>query len=173
MPIEWYYLHIWGCLNFSWQSWVQLVSFPAQHFSWCTLHMLNKQGENIHTFPNFESVHHSMSSSNCCFLTCTQVSQETGKVVWYSYLLKNFPRFVVIHTVKGISLVNEVEVDVFLDFLCFLHDPMDVGNLFLVPLPFLKPACISGSSWFASYWSLTWRILSITLLACEISAIMQ
>ena len=54
-----------------------------------------------------------MSRSNCCFLTCTQVSQEAGQVVWYSHLLKNFPQFVVIHTVKGFSIVNEAEVDVF------------------------------------------------------------
>ena len=53
----------------------------------------------------------SMSGSNCCFLTCIQVSQEAGKVVWYSHLLKNFPKFVVIHTIKGFSIVNEAEVD--------------------------------------------------------------
>ena len=53
---------------------------------------------------------------NCCFLTCTQVSQEIGKVVWYSHLFKSFPQFVVIHTVKGFSIVNEAEVDIFLEF---------------------------------------------------------
>ena len=71
-----------------------------------------------------------MSISNCCFLTCIQeVSQETGKVVWYFHLFKNFPQFVVIHTVKGFSIVNEVEVDVFLEFSCFFYDLADVGNL--------------------------------------------
>ena len=70
-----------------------------------------------------------MSSSNCCFLTCTQVSQEAGKVVWYSHLFKNFPQFVVIHEVKGFHVVNETEVDVFLEFSCFFSDPTDVGNL--------------------------------------------
>ena len=54
-----------------------------------------------------------MSSSNCYFLTRIQVSQEAGKVAWYSHLSKNFPQFVVIHTVKGFSIVNEAEVDVF------------------------------------------------------------
>ena len=54
-----------------------------------------------------------MSSSNCSFLTCIQVSQEVGQVVWYSDLFKNFPQFVVIHPVKGFSVVNEAEVDVF------------------------------------------------------------
>ena len=54
-----------------------------------------------------------MSGSNCCFLSYIQVSQETGKVVWYSYLFKKFPQFVVIHAVKGFHVVNEAEVDGF------------------------------------------------------------
>ena len=57
-----------------------------------------------------------MSGSNCCFLTSMQVSQEAGQVVWYSHLLKNFPQYVVIHTVKGFSVVNEAEVDVLWNF---------------------------------------------------------
>ena len=52
-------------------------------------------------------------------------------MVWYSHLLKNFPEFVVIHTVKGFGIVNKAEVDVFLEFSCFFYDPMDVGNLIL------------------------------------------
>ena len=70
-----------------------------------------------------------MSSSNCCFLTCIQVSQEAGYVAWYSHLFKNFPQFVVIHTVKGFGKVNKAEVDVFLELSCFFGDPVDVGNL--------------------------------------------
>ena len=65
-------------------------------------------------FPNLEPVYCYKSSSNCYFLTCIQVSQETGKVVHYSHLFKNFPQLVVIHTVKGFSVVNEAEVDDFL-----------------------------------------------------------
>ena len=62
--------------------------------------------------------------SNCCFLTCIQISQEAGKVVWYSHLFKNFPQFVLIHTVKGFSIVNEAEVDVFfLELSWFFYDP--------------------------------------------------
>ena len=76
------------------------------------------------------------SGSDSCFLTCIQISQETGKVVWYSHLFKDFPQFVVIHTVKGFSVVNEGEIGVFLKFSCFSYDLMDVGNL------------ISGSSAF-------------------------
>ena len=92
-------------------------------------------------------------------------------MVWYSHLLKNFPQFVVIHTVRGFSKVSEAEVDVFLEFPCFFYNPADVGNLILVPLPFLNTVCSSGSFWFMYCWSLAWRILSITLLACEMSAI--
>ena len=51
-----------------------------------------------------------MSTSNCCFLTYIQVTQEAGQVIWYSHLLKNFPQFVVIHTVKGFGIVNKVDV---------------------------------------------------------------
>ena len=69
-----------------------------------------------------------MSGSNCCFLTCIQISQETGQMVWYSHLL-NFPQFVVIHTVKSFSVVNKVEADVFLELSCFSDDTTDVGNL--------------------------------------------
>ena len=69
-----------------------------------------------------------------------QISQEAGKVVWYSYLLKNFPQFVVIHRVKGFSVVNEAEVDVFLEFSCFFYDPADVGNLISGSCAFLIPA---------------------------------
>ena len=78
---------------------------------------LNKQGDNIwpltYSFPNLEPVCCSMSSSNSCFLTCIQISQEAGQVVWYSHLLKNFPQFVAIHRVKGFGIVNKAEVDVF------------------------------------------------------------
>ena len=83
----------------------------------------------MYSFPNFEPVSCFMQGSNCCFLSCIQVSQEVGKGVWYSHLSKTFPQFVVIHTVKGFSIVNEAEVDVFLEFPCFLHDAVNVGNL--------------------------------------------
>ena len=94
-------------------------SSPA-FFIMYSAYMLNKQGDSytdlMLSFPNLEPVCHSMSSSNCYFLTCIQISLEAGKVVWHSYLFKNFPHFVVIHTVKGFSVaVNEAEVDVFLD----------------------------------------------------------
>ena len=93
-----------------------------------------------------------MSGSNCCFLTCIQVSQKAGKTVWYSHLFKNFPQFVVIHTVKGVSIVNEAEVDVFLEFSCFFDDPTDVGNL------------ISGSSAFSKATLNIWKFSVHVLL---------
>ena len=93
-----------------------------------------------------------MCSSSCCFLTCIQVFQEAGKVVWYSHLFKNFPQFFVIHTVKGFSIVNEAEVGVFLEFSCFFCDPTDVGNL------------ISGSSAFSKSSLNIWNFLVDILL---------
>ena len=69
-----------------------------------------------------------MSSSNCCFLTCIQIFQEAGKVIWYSNLFKNFPQFVVIRTVKGFGVVNKAEVDIFLELSYFIYGPVNVGN---------------------------------------------
>ena len=79
-----------------------------------------------------------MYSFNCCFLTGMQTSQKAGKVVWYSHLLKNFPLFVVIHTVKGFGVVIKTEEDVFLERSCFFHDPKDVGNLISCSSAFSK-----------------------------------
>ena len=89
-----------------------------------------------------------MSCSNCCLLNCMQVSQETGQVFWYSHLLKNFPLFAMIHTVKGFSAVNEAEVDIFLELSCHFYDPMDVAIWSLVSLPFTNSAWISRCSQF-------------------------
>ena len=80
-----------------------------------------------------------MSSSNCWFLMCIQVSQEAGKMIWYFHLLRNFPQFVVIHTVKGLSVVNKAKVDIFLEFFCFLYDPKNAGNLISGFSAFSKP----------------------------------
>ena len=100
-----------------------------------------------------------------------QISQEAGKMVWYSQLFKNFPQFVVIHTVKGFGVVSKVEVDVFLELSCFFDDPVDDGNLISGSSAFYQS---SLNIWkFIYCWSLAWRILSITLLECEMSAIVQ
>ena len=83
---------------------------------------------------------------------CIQVSQEAGKVVWYSHLLKNFPQFVVIHMVKGFGVVSKAEIDVFLVFACFFNDPADVGHL------------ISGYSAFSKTSLNIWKLLFHVLL---------
>ena len=74
----------------------------------------------MYSFPDLEPVCCSMSSSNYCFLTCTQISQEAGQVVWYSLLFQNFPQFIVIHTVKGFGIVNKTEIDAFLELFALL-----------------------------------------------------
>ena len=138
----------------------------------------------MYSFPNLEPVCCSMSSSNCCFLTCIQISQKAGQVVWYSHLLKNFPQFVVIHTVEGFSVVNEAEVNVFLEFPWFFYGPTDVGNFisgssafsksslyiwkFLVQV-LLKPSLKDFEHYFASLWSecncvVVWAFFDITFL---------
>ena len=135
--------------------------------------MLDKQGDNIepwHILPNLEPVCCFISSSNCCFLTCIQIFQEAGQVVWYSHLFQNFPQLVVIYTVKDFGIVNKAKVGVFLEFSCFFYDPTDVCSLISGSSDFLNPAWTSGSSQFTYCWSLTWRILSITLLVWEMSA---
>ena len=104
----------------------------------------------MYSFSYLEPVCCSMSGSNCCFLTCIQVSQEVGQVVWYSYLLKTFPQFIVMYTVKGFGIVSKA-ADVFLELSCFFHNPADVGNL------------ISGSSAFSktslNIWNFTVHVL--------------
>ena len=121
----------------------------------------------MYSFPDLEPAHCSMSSSNCCFLTCIQISQEADQVVWYPHLLKNFPEFVVIYIVKGFGIVNRAEVDVFLELSCFFNDTMDVGNLTSGSSAFsksslmiwkfsvhvlLKPGLDSFEHYFASMW---------------------
>ena len=93
-----------------------------------------------------------MSDSNCCFLIYIQIFQEADKVVWYSHLFQNFPQFAVIHTVKSFRVVNEAEIDVFLELSCISYDPADVGNL------------ISGSSSFSKTSLNIWKFSVHVLL---------
>ena len=105
----------------------------------------------MYSFPDLEPVCCSMPSSNCSFLTCIQISQETSQVVWYSQLFKDFPQFVVIHTVKGFGVDNKAKEDVFLELSCFFDDSADVVSL------------ISGSSAFSksslNIWMFTVHVL--------------
>ena len=127
-----------------------------------------------------------MSSSNSCFLTWIQISQEAGKVVWYSHLLKNFLQFVVIYTVKDFGLVSKAEVDVFREFSSFLYDPADVDNLISGSSAFyksslniwnftanvlLKPGLEDFEHYFASMWdecncAVVWAFFGIAFLWC-------
>ena len=104
----------------------------------------------MYSFPDLEPVCCPVSSSNCCFLTCIQISQEAGQVICYFHLFKNSPWFAVIHTVKGICIVNEA--DVFLELPCFLHEPMNVDNL------------ISGSPASSKPCLYIWKLLVHVLL---------
>ena len=98
----------------------------------------------MYTFPDLELV--------CYFLSCIQISQEAGQVVWYSYLFKNFLQFVVIHIIKGFGVVSKAKVDVFLELSYFYDDLTDVGNL------------ISGSSAFSKSSLYLWKFLVHILL---------
>ena len=75
--------------------------------------------KDAYSLSYLEPVCCSMSSSNCCFLTCIQIFQEAGQVVWCSHLFKNVPQFAVIHTVEGFGIINKAEIDVFLELSFF------------------------------------------------------
>ena len=106
----------------------------------------------MYSFSYLEPVCCSMSSSNCCFLTCIQISQESGQVAWYSHLFQNFPQFMVILTVKGFGIVNNAEIDVFPGALLLFDNSVDVGNL------------ISGSSAFSKTSLNIWKFMVHVLL---------
>ena len=140
-----------------------------------SVYKLNKQGDSIQPWQTAFPIWNQpiVPCTNCCFLTCLQVSQEAGKVVSYSHFFKNFPQFVVIHIVRGFSLVNEAEVDFFWNSLTFSMIQQMLAIWSLVSLPFLNPVCTFGNSGFTYCQSLAWRILSITLLVYEMSKTVQ
>ena len=114
---------------------------------------LNKQYTALtYSFSYLKPVYCPTSSSNCCFLTCIQISQEAGQVVWYSHLFQNFSQFIVSYTVKGFGIVNQAEIDVFLEISCFFDDLADIGNL------------ISGSSAFSKTSLNIWKFMAHVLL---------
>ena len=137
-----------------------------------------------YSFSYLEPVCCSMSCSNCCFLTCIQVSQEAGQVVWYSRHFQNFPQFLVIHTIKSFGLVNKAEIDVFPELSWFFNDPADVGNLMCGSSAFsktslniwkftvhvlLKPHLQNFEHYFASLWDecncvVVWAFFGIAFL---------
>ena len=112
----------------------------------------------MYSFPSLEQVCCSTSGSKCCFLTCIQVSQEAGQVVWHSHLSQNFPQFIVIHTVKGFGIVNEAEVDVFLELSCFFSAVVWYLEHSLA-LPFVRKHLIGG--FLCAGLDLSWILCSI------------
>ena len=127
-----------------------------------------------------------MFSSNCCFLTCIQIYQKAGQVVWYSHLFQNFPQFIiiVIHTVEGFGIVNKAETDIFLEFSCFFDDPAEIVNLISGYSAFsktsmnirkfsghvlLKPGLENFEHYFTSMWNecscmVVWAFFGIAFL---------
>ena len=92
---------------------------------------------------------------------------------WYSHLFQNFPQVIVIHTVKGFGIVKKAEIDVFLELSCFFDDPGDVGNLISGSSAFSKTSLNISKFMVHILLKPAWRILIITLLACEMNAIVQ
>ena len=136
---------------------------------------LNKQGGNTQPwrtpFPIWNQ-----SVVPCPVLTVASLPAYRflkRQVVWYSCLFQNFPHFIVIHTVKGFGIVNKAEIGVFLELSCFFNDLVDVDNLISVFSAFSKTSLNIWKFRLPYCWSLAWRILSITLLACEMSAIVR
>ena len=138
----------------------------------------------MYSFSYLEPVCCSTSSSNWCFRTCIQISQEADQVIWYSHLFQNFPQLIVIHTVQVFGIVNKSEIDVFLELSCFFHDPADVGNLISSSFAFsksslniwkftvhvlLKPGLENFENYFASVWDecycvVVWAFFGIAFL---------
>ena len=138
----------------------------------------------MYSSPEFEPVCCSMYSSNCCFLTCIQISQEAGQVVWYAHLFQNFPQFVVFHTVKGLGIVNKAEVDVFLElscifwwssgcwqfdlwFLCLSKSSLNIWKFMVHVL--LKPSLENFEHYFVRVWDecncvVVWEFFGIAFL---------
>ena len=103
----------------------------------------------------------------------SQVSQKAGQVVWYSHLFKSFPQFIVIHTIKGFGIVNKAEIDVFVELFCFFDDPLDVGSLVSGSSAFCKTILNICKFTVLVLLKCCLENLRITLLACEVSAIVQ
>ena len=136
----------------------------------------------MHSFSYLRPVCCSMSISNRCFLTCIQISQEAGQVVWYSHLFQNFSQFIVIHTVKDFGIINKAEVDVFWEllifpwsrgcwefdlwFLCLFKTCLNILKFTVWKL--LKPSFEDFEHYFSSMWKVcncvVWGFFGIAFL---------
>ena len=173
-------------LSFKSSAYLRLLIFLLEaHVSsnlvFCVMYSvyeLTKQGDNIQPW-HTPFLIWKQSIVSClvltCFLICIQVSQEAGKVMWSGIPVS----FWIFHSLlwstcsKALGVVSKAKVDVFSGALTFLMIQQILAIWSLFPLPFLNPSWTSESSWFTYYWSWPWRILSITLLACEISTTVQ
>ena len=143
---------------------ILIPAYASSSLAFCIMYSaykLNEQGDN-------KPVSFSVSGSNCWFLTCIQISQETGNMVWYSHLFRNFLQFVVIHTVKGFQWNGNS---------CFSGIPLlslwsnKYQQFDSDSSAFSKLSLDIWSSRLKYCWHLSWTILSISLLAWEVSTI--
>ena len=148
----------------------------AWHFAWCTLYILNKQADNIQPcYAPFPILNQSVVSH----LVLTVASWPTYRFLRRQVRWSGTPiswrifQFVVIHTVKGVSIVNEAEVDIFLELPCFLHDATKIGNLISGFSTSSKPSFYIWKFLFHILLKPTLKILSMTLPACEMSTIVH
>ena len=177
LSLGWYHLYIWGYIS------LPAILIPvcdSSSLAFCMMYSaykLNKQGDNIQPwctpFPIWNQfvvpcLVLAIASWPVCRFLRRQVSWSAIPIS-----LRIFHILLCGYIVKGFSIVNEAEIAIFLKFPCFLYDPTDVAVWFLIPLPFTNPKGTSGSSWFKYCWSQVWKILSVTLLACKMSAIVQ
>ena len=114
----------------------------------------------MYSFPNFEPLHCNMCSSKCCFLTCTQIYQESGKVVSYSHHFKNCLHFILIHIVKSFSVCSKWSRSRFLlELPCVLYDPRNVGNLISGSCSYMRlPAILEQSGKRGPRWSVRFNV---------------
>ena len=147
----------------------------AWHFIWCTLYIKKAWWQFIALTYSFSILKQFIVP----WPILTVASWPAYRFLWKQIRWSDIPislrifQLIVTHTVKGFSIVNEAEVDVFLEFSCFSYDPADVANLISGSSSFSNPVWTSGCSQFTCCWNLVWRILSITLLACETSTIVR
>ena len=169
------------CSDFGAQENKVCHCFNCFHLTFHVMHSayrLNKQGDNTQpwrtAFPICKQCIVPSLVLTVASWLAYKFCRRQVRWLWSSHLFKNFPQFALIHTVKGLTIVNETEVGLFFwNSLAFSMIQQMLAIWSLIPMPFLNPDWTSGRSQFTYCWSLAWRILSITLLACEMSVIVR
>ena len=174
LPLMWYHLHIWGCWYFSCLSWFQLLTHPAQHFSWCA-QCRETNRMTADTCPTPFSI---LNQPVVPYRVLTVSSWPTARflrrqVRWsgISISLRAFHSLLWSTQSKALIQSMKQRYMFFWNSLAFSMIQWMLAIWSLVPLPFLNPAWTFGSSWFAWCWSLAYKILRMTLIAWEMSAI--